>query len=188
MTWVPILSSLIAAAVAFVGVMYGARLTEHREANSWVREQRLKAYVDLLPAIEGCYEAFTLIAAAASLHGYEASTMLGDSRLRSSIEDWEKWDAEIDRCLPLVELVASDKMWPYLTYVRHGIRSRHRVLLMTLSNGNVNGEEWEWVSGKTHDDTTRARRELRQDVSRRAETPNRWKLTIQRFRRRIDGH
>jgi hypothetical protein len=67
MGWTTILPAGITAGAALIGVSYGARLSGRREATSWMREQRLKTYTELLSAIENCYQAFTLIDASLKL-------------------------------------------------------------------------------------------------------------------------
>jgi hypothetical protein len=73
MVWTIVLPAILSAATALIGVGYGASLSGRQDTLNWTREQRLKAYADLLGAIENCYEAFTLIAAALDLHKYVPS-------------------------------------------------------------------------------------------------------------------
>jgi hypothetical protein len=52
MTWSTVVPAVITAGAAFLGVGFGARLSKSRETLNWTREQRLKAYTELLGAIE----------------------------------------------------------------------------------------------------------------------------------------
>ena len=162
-------STVITGVVAFAGIGYGARLTRHREDYGWTRDQRLKAYADLLTAIDQCYSAFTLVAASLVLHKYDPEARK-DPRVREAIADWGNGDSAIDRCLPLAELVSSEHFAPYLLYISLGLRSRHRMLLMQLDYaGKVNVQEWESVSRMTHGEIREVRRKLRADLARMPE-------------------
>jgi hypothetical protein len=165
MMWGTVVPAVITAGAAFLGVTYGAHLSKSRETLNWAREQRLKAYTELLRAIENCYEAFTLIAASLDLAKYNESVRKDPKVTNTSLE-WGKWDEEIDRHLPLAELISSRHNQPYITYIRHGIRSRHRTLLMKLAHGQeLDRKEWESVSSMTHRDILEIRRRLRGDIT-----------------------
>lgn len=166
MAWNVPLSSLITAAVAFLGIAYGARLTGHRETLNWTREQRLRAYSELFTAIDNCYSAFTLLAATLVLHGYSPDA-ISDLRVKSAIDDWGKWDAEIDRCLPLAELVASERFGAYLTGgISLGLRTRHRILIMQLTHATkIDPQEWEHVARSTHGAMREIRWRFRGDLT-----------------------
>jgi hypothetical protein len=165
MAWGTAIPAVITAGVAFLGVAYGAYLSKSREMQNWTREQRLKSYIELLGAIENCYEAFTLIAASLDLAKYDESARKDQKIISTSLE-WGKWDSEIDRHLPLAELVSSKHNQPYITYIRHGIRSRHRMLLMKLAYGQeIDQKEWKFVSSKTQGDILDIRRRLREDLT-----------------------
>jgi hypothetical protein len=183
MVWSSVVAAVITAGAAFIGVGYGARLSTRSETTSWTREQRLKAYIELLNAVEKCYEAFTLIAASLSLVKY-GETVRTDPKIINTSAEWGKWDEEIDRFLPQAELVCSESLWPYITYIRLGIRSRQRMLLMKLTYGQeISEKEWEFVSSKTHGDILEIRRRLREDITHIDSGPTPFAPTIPRFRR-----
>lgn len=191
-TWSTLIPVIITAGAALLGVRYGARLSKNGETLSWTREQRLKAYAELLQAIENCYEAFELIAASLSLCNYDEKARQ-DPKVIKIAGDWGKWDSEIDRNLPQAELVCSKDLQPYVTYIRVGMRSRHRMLLMKLSHGmDIDKKEWESVASMTHGDILKIRHRLREDITHIDSTPSsiraitfRWRLlhrkTAQRF-------
>jgi hypothetical protein len=171
-TWGTVIPAIITAGVAFLGVGYGARLSKTRETIGWTREQRLKAYTELLSAVENCYEAFTLIAASLNLADYNEGSRT-DPKIMDTVSEWGKWDREIDRCLPQAELICSRKLQPYMTYIRMGMRSRHRILLMALSyNQQISRGEWESVSSMTHGDILKIRWRLREDITYVDPVPN----------------
>jgi hypothetical protein len=121
--------------------------------------------LELLSAVEKCYEAFTLIDACLDLAQYEESAK-EDPRVRSSITEWGKWDEALDQCLPQAELICSRRLQPYVMYLRLGLRSRQRMLLMKLDYGQgVNPEEWKFVSSKTHGEILEIRQKLRDDIT-----------------------
>ena len=188
MTWGAVVPAVITASAAFLGVGFGARLSKSRETLNWTREQRLKAYTELLGAIEKCYESFTLIAASLSLAKYDESARK-DPKIINTATEWGKWDSEIDRYLPQAELISSRHIQPYVTYIRLGMRSRHRMLLMQLAYGQeINQKEWESVSSMTHGDILEIRRRLRGDITHIDPMPSfldpirlRWRI----MRRRI---
>jgi hypothetical protein len=165
MTWGAIVPTIIAAAAAFLGVGYGARLSGRSETLNWTREQRLKAYTELLQAVENCYEAFELIAAELQLTNYDEGAR-ESPKITNTTAEWGKWDSEIDRWLPQAELICSRKLQPYIQYIRLGVRSRHRILLMKLSYGvEINRKEWQSVSSMTHKDILETRYKFREDLT-----------------------
>lgn len=192
MTWGTVIPAVITAGVAFLGVAYGSYLSKSRETLSWTREQRLKAYAQLLGAVENCYEAFTLMAASLDLAKYDESVCKDQKVVNTSLE-WGRWDGEIDRHLPLAELASSKHNQPYITYIRHGIRSRHRILLMKLFYGQeIDRKEWESVSSMTHRDILDIRRRLREDITYVDSKPSlfaslsfRWRIIRQRVTRSL---
>lgn len=182
MSWSSIVPAIVTAAAAFLGVGYGARLSTSRETLNWTREQRLKAYTELLRAVEKCYEAFTLIAASLNLAKYSENARQ-DPKIINTVMEWGKWDAKIERCLPQAGLVCSIKMQPYIMYSRFALRSRHRVLLMKFSYGQeINREEWESVSSMTHGDILEIRRRLREDITHIDPTPSSFRTIRLRWR------
>jgi hypothetical protein len=185
MAWNIIIPALISAGAAFSGVGYGARLSAKRETLNWTREQRVKTYAELLASIENCYAAFTLLAASLSLARY-APDVREDPKVISTIADWGKWDAEIDRCLPYAELIASKSIEPYVMYIRLGLRSRHRVLIMKLSYGQeIDPAEWKSVSSMTHGEILEIRRRFRADITHVDPVPSIFDLTKRRIRKMI---
>jgi hypothetical protein len=182
MAWNSLIVALIAAAAGLLGVGYGARLSRGGETLSWTRDQRLKTYLELLSAIEKCYEAFTLIDASLNLAQYKESAKQ-DPRVRGSIAEWGKWDEATDRCLPQTELVCSRHLQPYVMYLRLGLRSRQRMLLMKLDYGQgINPEEWKFVSSKTHGEILVIRQKLRDDITYLDPVPNLTGLAMRRFK------
>ena len=183
MAWAATITAIITAGAALFGVAYGARLSTKRETINWTREQRLRAYAELLGAIEKCYEAFTLIAASLDLAKYNESARK-DPKIIATSSEWGKWDEEIDRFLPQAELICSENMWPYVTYLRLGLRSRHRMLLMKLAYGQeISQKEWEFVSSKTHGEILEIRQRLRGDIACLDSVPNSFAPIMQRWRR-----
>jgi hypothetical protein len=63
-------STVITGVIAFAGIGYGAHLSGKRETLNWTRDQRLKAYVELLTAIDKCYAAFNELAKIMKELGY----------------------------------------------------------------------------------------------------------------------
>jgi hypothetical protein len=192
MAWGTVVPAIITAGAAFLGVGFGARLSKNHETLNWTREQRLKAYTELLGALEKCYEAFTLIAASLSLAKYDESARK-DPKIINTATEWGKWDTEIDHYLPQAELVSSRDLQPYVMYIRLGMRSRHRVLLMQLAYGQeINRKEWESVSSMTHGDILEIRRRLRGDITHIDPAPSfldpimlRWRVTHRRITKRF---
>lgn len=163
--WNTVIPALITAGVAFLGIGYGVRLSSQHEKANWTRDQRLSAYADLLGAIEKCYESFTLIAAALELANYDEKYSWKDSKITRMADEWGKWDSEVDRNLPRVELVCSGKLYPHIM-ARIPLRMRHRVLLMQLSFGHsINKDEWKAVSSMTHGDILQIRSRFREDLT-----------------------
>lgn len=161
---------------------YGSRLSRGGETLSWTRDQRLKTYMELLGAIEKCYEAFTLIEACLDLAQYEESAR-EDPKVRGTIAEWGKWMEEVDRCLPQAELVCSRRLQPYLLYLRLGLRSRQQMLLMKLDYGQgVNQEEWKFVSSKTHGEILEIRQKLRDDITYLDPPPKSLTPAMRRFK------
>ena len=152
----------------------------------------IKAYTELLGAIEKCYEAFTLIAASLSLAKYDESARK-DPKVINTATEWGRWDSEIDRYLPQAELISSREMQPYITYIRLGMRSRHRMLLMQLAYGQeIDQREWESVSSMTHGDILKIRHRFRGDVTHIDPTPSfldpimlRWRSMRRRIAKRF---
>jgi hypothetical protein len=107
-----------------------------------------------------------------------------DPKIITTYAEWGKWDEEIDRFLPQAELICSENMWPYITYLRLGLRSRHRMLLMKLAYGQeISQKEWEFVSSKTHGDILEIRRRLRGDIARLDPAPSSFDPIMRRLRR-----
>jgi hypothetical protein len=172
MDWQPLVSPLVAAAAALLGVHYGVRSAESRESHGWTRDQRLRTYADLLDAMDRAYGAFALINAALDLARYQPAAAT-QPRVRAAIDEWGRWDAKIEEYLPRAELVASEAMQVHLSVgVRLGIRSRHRFLLMKLDfPAEADEAEWRRVARMTLDDLERVRTRLRADISRRDVIP-----------------
>jgi len=184
MSWLDLVAPIGAAVAALLGVRYGARLTESREAIGWSRDQRLKAYADVLDAVDRCYAAFALIESSLQLANYQASAMKS-SQMRTLLDEWGQWDQKIDEALPRAELVASQSVQPYLSVgIRHGTRTRHRVLLMQLDHlGSVDRREWKSVGRLTLEDMDRIRETLRTDLTRGDTAPRSLETSIVRARR-----
>ena len=172
---------VVAAGAALLGVRYGAKAAESRESLNWARDQRLKAYAEVLEAVDRCYESFRLINASLSLAEYHVTPGVLTG-IQATMNDWGRWDEKISAVLPRAELVASRRLEPLLSYgVKLGMRTRHRALLMQLAVGPLaNREEWQSVSGMTVDDQERLRRGLRADLNYRDPVPD----TVGRFRAR----
>jgi hypothetical protein len=164
--WIQVTAPVVAAAAAIGGVTFGARLTESRESLAWSREQRLKAYADLLEALDRCYSAFALISSTLNLADYAPDRSLIDVGVKPHLEDWGRWDQRLDEVLPRAELVSSASLQPFLTVgVRYGMRSRHRVLLMVLTHSlTADRSEWKSVAKMTLDDLDSIRARLRGDL------------------------
>ena len=74
-------------------------------------------------------------------------------------------------------------MQSYIMYIRLGMRSRHRMLLMQLSHGQeINQREWESVSSMTHGDILEIRRRLREDITRSDPTASSFRAITLRWR------
>lgn len=168
MDWQTLIPPAIAALAAVGGVHYGARMTESREALGWIRDQRVRAYSDLLDAVDRCYAAFGLIAATLQLADYDLE-MVDRPRLRTAMEDWSRWDSKMSEVLPRAELIASNSLEPLVSVgIRLGMRTRHRELLMMLDyKGEIDREEWASVERLTHHDLLRLKTSLREDLVRR---------------------
>ncbi|MDQ3827395.1 MAG: hypothetical protein M3325_17360, partial [Actinomycetota bacterium] len=164
------MSAIVAAVAALLGVVYGSKLVARREATNWIRDQRLAAYTELLTAVESCYNAFTLLAAHLRARDYESSRQNQCMEIRKLMENWGTGDKAIERHVTVAELVASDELAPFLVgSVRHGVRERHRVLLMKFDYmQEVDAKEWR-VEGHTHEMLMRVRIEFRRDLRRTME-------------------
>ncbi|MFC7713072.1 hypothetical protein [Micromonospora lupini] len=73
MDWQILVPSIVAASAALLGVRYGAKANESRESLNWIRDQRLKAYADVLDAVDRCYSAFRLINSALKIEDYRVT-------------------------------------------------------------------------------------------------------------------
>jgi hypothetical protein len=166
MTWSTVAPSLITAAVAFAGIGFGSRLSGRRETLNWTRDQRLKAYTELLTAIDNCYDAFGKIAAIMSLRNYPAKVP-DDPNLSGAIDDWRKWYDEIDRRLPFADLVSSERFIEYRSRIKPGWRSRQMALINNIKLGTpTQPEEWESVHRKTIGGQASIQHTLRADLTR----------------------
>jgi hypothetical protein len=166
MNWQNVVPPLASAAIALLGVRYGARLTAARESQGWAREQRIKAYGDLLEAVDKCYASFALIDASLNLGRYRSEVAKG-AKIRTAMTEWGEWYQKTDDLLPRAELVASSALGPVLTSIRLGIRTRQQHLLMKLDYlREVDEAEWQHVARKSLDHLDRIRRDLRADLTR----------------------
>ncbi|MFY1679990.1 hypothetical protein ACN265_00420 [Micromonospora sp. WMMD730] len=194
MDWQTLMPPFVAAGAALLGVRYGAQANESRESFNWTREQRLKAYADVLEAVDRCYSSFRLIDTSLKLMDYKV-TPETLSKVKAEMDEWGRWDEKIDEALPRAELVASQRFQVQLSVgVRHGMRSRHRMLLIQLAYLKKADEvEWQSVAGLTLDDLERIRTGLRADLAVRETEQSRlsqlkaralaWRRKFQRKRR-----
>ena len=83
-------STVITGVIAFAGIGYGAHLSGKRETLNWTRDQRLKAYVELLTAIDKCYAAFKELAEIMKELGYPIDVR-DNPKVRNTIDNWNKW-------------------------------------------------------------------------------------------------
>jgi hypothetical protein len=163
-TWNAALPSLITAAVAFAGIGFGSRLSTRRETLHWTREQRLKADAELLTAVDACYSAFNELAALLAVLEYP-KTALVEGKVSKAVAAWRKGCDEIDRCLPLVELVASERLIEYLPRIRTGLRTHHLPLVTQVIQGeDLDTGEWEHLSRVTFGALRDVRWALRLDL------------------------
>jgi hypothetical protein len=163
MTWTTVGPSLITAAVAVGGILIGSLLTGRRETINWTRDQRVKAYAELLTAVDNCYQAFSKLAIRVLELEYAASAR-EDPQVKDALDDWRKWYREIDRRLPLVELVASERFIEYLPRFS-GWRSHQLAPVIDLVHAKgMRPQEWESVHRRTIGDMGDVRRALRADL------------------------
>ena len=159
-------STVITGVIAFAGIGYGAHLSGKRETLNWTRDQRLKAYVELLTAIDKCYGSFKELAEIMKELGYPADVR-DHPRARNTIDNWNKWYDEIDRCLAFADLVGSERFIEYRPRVDYGWRSYQMALIADVVQGKpTNQEEWESVSGRTRSGERSVRETLRDDLGR----------------------
>jgi hypothetical protein len=159
-------STVITGVIAFAGIGYGAHLSGKRETLNWTRDQRLKAYVELLTAIDKCYGSFKELAEIMKELGYPAD-IRDHPRARSAIDNWNKWYDEIDRCLAFADLVGSERFIEYRPRVDYGWRSYQMALIADVVQGKpTRQEEWESVSGRTRSGERSVRETLRGDLGR----------------------
>jgi hypothetical protein len=165
-TWTTVVPSLVTAAVAFVGIGYGAHLSAKRETLNWTRDQRLKAYVELLTAIDNCYGAFKKLAEIMKELDYPADVR-DNPKVQDSLNDWRKWYDEIDRCLAFADLVGSERFIEYRPRINFGWRSYQQALLIDIVRRvETKPEEWESVSGRTAKGEISVLHTLRTDLNR----------------------
>jgi len=186
MVWSAMVTAMASALAALLGVFYGARLTAHRESANWTREQRLKAYADLLHAINKSHGAFTLIAASLELNGYSSSSR-EDPKIRAAMKEWNDGEHEIDKSLPLVELVVSKHMRPrVIGGIKHGFRTRMAALLMQLDyTKKVDREEWKSASSYAHQAMIELPEMLHDDIYRIDRVQSRSQIAATRLRHRL---
>lgn len=187
-----LLPAAVAAGAGLAGVYYGSRTTDARDTRAWTRDQRLKAYSDLLEAVDRCYAAFGLIGSTLDLHRYQVDAVR-DPTMRTTIGEWGRWDQKIDEFLPRAELVAGPSVQIHLSVgVRLGLRTRQRSLLMKLDySSEVDEAEWRSVAKLTLDDMDRVRVMLRADITRRETPPRRLRrirFALRKWRRRVREH
>jgi hypothetical protein len=164
--WSTVGPSLITAAVAFVGIGFGSHLSGRRETLNWTRDQRLKAYVELLTAVNNCYGAFQKTAAMMKVLDYPADVR-GNAKLSDMVDDWRKWYDEIDRCLVFADLVGSERLIEYRPRINLGWRSYQMALILDIISGTpTKSEEWESVYNKTVGGQASVRNTLRGDLAR----------------------
>jgi hypothetical protein len=178
-------STVITGAVAFAGIGYGAHLSAKRETLNWTRDQRLKAYVELLTAIERCYSAFQTLAAIMAVLDYPADVR-DDAKASEAVEDWRKWYDEIDRCLTFAGLVGSERSIDNRVLIDHAWRSYQMALVIDVRQGTrTNREEWESVSRKTYGGERTLQNMLRVDLDRVNSFGQRMSDGLRRLRRKI---
>jgi hypothetical protein len=166
MTWTTVGPSLITAVVAFVGIGFGSRLSGRRETLNWTRDQRLKAYVELLTATNKCYGAFQKIADTMKELDYPADVR-DNPKVNEAIEDWRKWYDEIDRCLAFADLVSSERFREYRPRINYGWRSYQQALIIDIVRGTpTKREEGESVKNRTADGKLSVRNTLGPDLTR----------------------
>jgi hypothetical protein len=162
-TWNTIVTLLV---TAFLGTAFGARLTSNREKLNWTRDQRLKAYVELLTAINNCYDTFKKLAESMKELGYPADAR-DNLKVQESLDDWRKWYGEIDRCLAFADLVGSEHFIEYRPRIDLGFRSYQQALIIDIVRRvETRPEEWESVSGRTVRGEISVRHTLRADLNR----------------------
>ena len=159
-------STVITGVIAFAGIGYGAHLSGKRETLNWTRDQRLKAYVELLTAIDKCYGAFKELAETMKELGYSIDVR-DHPKIRNAIDNWYKWYDEIDRCLAFADLVGSERFIEYRPRVDYGWRSYQMALIIDVVQAKpTRQEEWESVSGRTVEGERSIRQTLRADLDR----------------------
>ena len=159
-------STVITGVIAFAGIGYGAHLSGKRETLNWTRDQRLKAYVELLTAIDKCYAAFKELAEIMKELGYPIDVR-DNPKVRNTIDNWNKWYDEIDRCLAFADLVGSERFIEYRPRVDYGWRSYQMALIIdVVQAAPTKQEEWESVSGRTVKGEKSIRQALRADLDR----------------------
>ncbi len=182
MTWSTAVPAIITAATALLGVGYGARLSTGRETLSWIRDQRLKAYTELLQAIEKSSEAFDLIIGGLRSTNYNENARQ-DPKIANAITEWLKRDDEINRYLSQAALVCSQEIESYLTHIRLAPRKVQRLIIVELSSdGEIDERKWERAWEAIHSQIAQSRLYFRDDITHtdRAPTPfwpiaRRWK-------------
>jgi hypothetical protein len=159
-------SNIITGAVAFAGIGYGARLSAKRETLSWTRDQRLKAYVELLTAFEKCHGAFQDLAKVMKDLDYPADVR-DNATVSELVADWRKWYDEIDRCIAFADLVGSERLMDNRAQVSPGWRWVQMALIIDVRQGTpTRPKEWESVSGKTSRGERTVQNMLRADLNR----------------------
>jgi hypothetical protein len=157
-------STVITGVIAFAGIGYGAHLSGKRETFNWTRDQRLKAYVELLTAIDKCYGAFEDLAKIMKELSYP-SDVRDLPKVRNAIDSWNKWYDEIDRCLAFADLVGSERFIEYRPRVLYGWRSYQMALIVDVVQAKpTRQEEWESVSERTVNGESSIRDTLRADL------------------------
>lgn len=183
---VPLVSAIFAAVAALAGVFLGARLTQQREANNWSRDQRLKAYAELLAAIEECFDAFTLLAASFRGWDYEWERIDRERpKVLKLLADWGAGDEKIGKTVTAAELIASRELWPMVMATRF-VSGRQRMLLMQFDYlRQIDPAEWAAVEGKAHGTLLELRSALRSDIQRTLDDRARWPAWGMRRVRRV---
>ncbi|MET7769093.1 hypothetical protein [Nocardia sp. NPDC005366] len=168
---IPAMAALGAVVAALVGAVLGARLTQQREANNWSRDQRLKAYTELLEAVEECGDAFTLLASSLDLWEYDWERIKKNKpKVSKLIADWDAGGKKVDKTVTAAELVASRELLPTVMVTRFAYH-RQSVLLMQFDYmQQIDSAEWKAVQDQTLDTLTKMRAAFRADIQRTLNT------------------
>ncbi|WP_280476657.1 hypothetical protein [Nocardia farcinica] len=146
-----------------------------------MRDQRLKAYVELTQVVEEFSEAFTLMAATLSLRNYDWEQLeIEKPKIRTLLANWNAGVEKLEKAVTAAELVVSDELYPTVVACRFA-HHRQSMLLMQFSHmREMNPEEWKSIENVAHRKPLELRAAFRRDIHG---TLNPRSMSSRRFRR-----